>query len=301
MENIHLRHLLRIIGDRLVTEVSAGLIQRFVDERGRELFKGHAVKPRTVRKAVATLRFVMNWAVRQGHCTTRFPEVELAFPKERQAEPFRTYDQIATIIARGGLDAKGIRQLWDGLFLDPQQVAEVLETAHAKSHTKWLHPFLVAAAHTGARRSELLRARIEDFDFEGKLVLLRELKRSRAKETFRTVDMTPFLEKTLRVYFETAHPGGVVAFCSAANRPVVDCQAWRTFRSAVAGSRWSVLRGYHAFRHSFASNLAAAGVDQRVIDELVGHSTEEMRVRYRHLFPVQRRAAVMSVFASVTL
>ncbi|MEO2091861.1 MAG: AsnC family transcriptional regulator, partial [Gemmataceae bacterium] len=57
-----------------------------------------------------------------------------------------------------------------------------------------------------------------------------------------------------------------------------------------------VLRGYHAFRHSFASNLAAAGVDQRVIDELMGHTTVEMQKRYRHLFPDQRRAAILTVF-----
>jgi hypothetical protein len=33
-------------------------------------------------------------------------------------------------------------------------------------------------------------------------------------------------------------------------------------------------------------------VDQRVIDELMGHTTEAMRRRYRHLFPQARRAAV---------
>jgi site-specific recombinase XerD len=45
-----------------------------------------------------------------------------------------------------------------------------------------------------------------------------------------------------------------------------------------------------------ASNLAAAGVDQRVIDELMGPTTVEMQKRYRHLFPDQRRAAVLTVF-----
>lgn len=61
-------------------------------------------------------------------------------------------------------------------------------------------------------------------------------------------------------------------------------------------SKWSVLRGYHVMRHSFASNLAAAGTDQRVIDELMGHTTEEMRKRYRHLFPEQKDAAVLGVY-----
>jgi integrase len=50
--------------------------------------------------------------------------------------------------------------------------------------------------------------------------------------------------------------------------------------------------GFHTYRHSFASNLAAQGVDQRIIDEFMGHQTEAMRKRYRHLYPSNRRAAI---------
>lgn len=297
MENIHLNHLSRIIGgDTPVASVTAGTVQRFVDARSRELHLGHPVKPKTVRKAVATFRFVWNWAYRRGQVPSKFPEVELVFPKEKQPEPFRTYDQIQAILARGGIDKRRERELWDGLFLDPAQVAEVLEHVRRKPNTKYLHPFLVTAAYTGARRSELFRARVEDFDFDGKLVLLREKKRSRDKETFRTVDMSPKVETVMRAYFEDGHPGGTVAFSSKAEKPLTDGQAWKAFRTGVRGSRWHVLRGFHAFRHSFASNLAAAGVDQRVIDELMGHTTVEMQRRYRHLFPDQRRTAILSVF-----
>jgi integrase len=160
MENIHLNHLSRLIGgDTPVASVTAGIVQQFVDARSKELHLGHPVKPKTVRKAVATLRFVWNWAYRRGQVPTKFPEVELVFPKEKQPEPFRTYDQIQTILARGGIDKRRERELWDVLFLDPRQVAEVLEHVRRKPNTKYLHPFLVTAAYTGARRSELFRAR----------------------------------------------------------------------------------------------------------------------------------------------
>lgn len=49
---------------------------------------------------------------------------------------------------------------------------------------------------------------------------------------------------------------------------------------------------FHVFRHSFASNLAAKSVDQRLIDQIMGHQTEEMRKRYQHLFPKDRQASV---------
>jgi hypothetical protein len=37
-------------------------------------------------------------------------------------------------------------------------------------------------------------------------------------------------------------------------------------------------------------------VDQRIIDDLGGHSTEEQRRRCRHLFPDVKQKAIVSVF-----
>ena len=125
MEDIHMKHLTRIIGgDILLASVTAGTVQKFVDARSRDEFNGHPVKAKTVRKAVATFRVVWNWAHRQGHVPTKFPEVKLVFPKEKQPEPFRTYDQIQAIVARGGIDKRRERELWDGLFLNPKEIDE---------------------------------------------------------------------------------------------------------------------------------------------------------------------------------
>jgi len=57
-----------------------------------------------------------------------------------------------------------------------------------------------------------------------------------------------------------------------------------------------MLRSFHLLRHSFISCLACAGVDQRIIDDLVGHTTEEMRKRYRHLYPSTQQDALKGVF-----
>jgi site-specific recombinase XerD len=102
------------------------------------------------------------------------------------------------------------------------------------------------------------------------------------------------------------HPGGQFLFCQAAvvrsktrrEEPVAVTrdEAHDHFRRTLVDSDWAVLRGWHVLRHSFASNCAAAGVDQRVIDEWMGHQTEEMVVRYRHLFPDQQRQAIALVF-----
>ena len=52
----------------------------------------------------------------------------------------------------------------------------------------------------------------------------------------------------------------------------------------------------HVLRHSFISALANKGIDQRIIDELVGHQTEAMRRRYRHLYPKTVADAINQVF-----
>ena len=83
--------------------------------------------------------------------------------------------------------------------------------------------------------------------------------------------------------------------------PITKDQANRLFWQPMRSTEWNLEGsrnwfkiGFHSYRHSFASNLAAARVDQRIIDEFMGHQTEAMRMRYRHLFPKNRRSAIES-------
>ena len=64
----------------------------------------------------------------------------------------------------------------------------------------------------------------------------------------------------------------------------------------LAGTKWEVIKGLHVLRHSMISCMAAAGTDQRIIDDIVGHTSEDMRRRYRHLTPELKGRAVESVF-----
>ncbi len=84
--------------------------------------------------------------------------------------------------------------------------------------------------------------------------------------------------------------------------PLTKDQANRDFWQPMRGTEWCLDRsknwfkvGFHTYRHSFASNLAAKGVDQRYIDRWMGHQSEEMRKRYQHLFPEKRREAIDSL------
>ena len=103
--------------------------------------------------------------------------------------------------------------------------------------------------------------------------------------------MTDLLSKTMKSWFAD-HPGGQFAIAGEDKLPLTRDEAHDHYKRALKGSYWdSKVRGFHVLRHSFCSNLAAAGVDQRIIDKFVGHTTDEMRRRYQHLAPnVTKRA-----------
>ena len=105
----------------------------------------------------------------------------------------------------------------------------------------------------------------------------------------------------------SSHPGGRQLFCLASESTTSQStgatlltpdMATDHFNRTIADSKWEVIRGWHVFRHSFASNCASAGVDQRFIDSWMGHQTDEMRKRYRHLFPTTQATALAQVFGS---
>ena len=161
----------------------------------------------------------------------------------------------------------------------------------------------VMAAHTGARRSEILRAQIEDVQDDS--IVIQERKRVRGKSSTRRVPISRRLHAALGAW-RHEHPGGPHLFCQMeversrrnrlAREPITRNEAVDHFKRAVANSTWSMLPGWHCLRHSFISNCASKGVDQRMIDEWVGRTAEEMRRRYRHLF--LRRSEKRSIQSS---
>ena len=291
-ERIHVGHFRRLMATHLpLPIVTTRTLQAYVDARAA------AVGAETIRKEVGTFATVWNnWAVPQGMVGTPAPTAGLVFPKTESKPLFQTREQIERQIARRGMSASDQKVFWQCLFLTLPEVNEVLELVQGLDRLPQAGPMFVFAAHTGARRSEIRRSLVTDFDFDTKTVLIREKKKDHTKVvTYRTVPMSPLLERVMRAWLAD-HPGGTFAVCTRWGTPITDHYATKLIGNALKETRWAVIPGWHCFRHSFISNCAARGVDQRLIDQWVGHTTEAMRRRYRHLVPAVSQAALHSVF-----
>lgn len=299
-ERTHRSHLERLLGQsRPLGGTTLGDLQGYVNQRAKEKWRGEPIKPDTIKKEIASLSMIWNRAAKlvPQFVRTQCPTEGLEYPKGKEKVPFQTWEQIERIIARGGITKEEESELWDSLYLSQEQTAEVLEFIRTKAtKSRFFYPLVVFAAHTGARRSEMIRSRVEDFKFEDDNVLIREKKKDQSSYTFRTIPMSPFLKEVMRGYFGSDHPGGNYTISLRPGVPMTEQNLTKAFPRLLKGSKWEVLKGYHVFRHSFASNLALKRVDERVIDELMGHQTEAMRKRYRHLFPEVKQDAIEKLF-----
>ncbi len=52
---------------------------------------------------------------------------------------------------------------------------------------------------------------------------------------------------------------------------------------------------FHDLRHTFASHLVMLGVDIKTVQELMGHKSIEMTLRYSHLSPAYKKSAIESL------
>ncbi len=297
-ESVHAKHFFKLLKAKTPLEsISFDDMQRYANARGKEKgLKGRQLSGETIKKELATFRLIWNHNMPLSQpCPVKDERGKpVKLPKTKAREPFRTLDEVTAIIERG-VSPERETELWESVFLTVAEIRELLEHVKKVSAGDFRYPMFALAAFTGARRSEIMRAEIEHFRFESGWLQLTEKKRNQRSHTYRNVPIRGTLEGILREWFGR-HPGGQWAICKRAGVPISKKQADDAFRDTLAGTKWARLKGWHMFRHSFASNLASNPKNnQAVIDRLLGHQTAEMRERYRHLFPNELQRAVETI------
>jgi integrase len=242
-ERVHTRTISRLLKKATpVASLTSRDLQRYIDLRKRgKGIRGERVKPRTIQKELATLSVIWNDFFKpQGIVRVRFGarfDDKLSYEKEPEKPPFDTYENIARKVARGGLSESEVLDLWDCLYLDEGQLAEVLAVIQCRRDCPaWLYPAAVAVAHTGCRRSEMMRAEVDDFDFSAGVVHWREKKKNHKKEfTFRHVVMSSLVRRVVGGHV-AEHPGGQLAFCERPGERLTPKVAHGALRVALSST-----------------------------------------------------------------
>jgi len=173
-------------------------------------------------------------------------------------------------------------------FLDFEEADRLLAAVD-----EWWRTMVLVALRTGMRMGELIALRWQDVDLvAGKVTVKQNAVKGRIgtpkSGKAREIALSNDTVAALKAH---RHLRGPLVFCAMDGRMLKYTELrhplWRACRKAgLRPVQW------HALRHSFASHLVMRGVPLKAVQELLGHSTIQMTMRYAHLTPQVTRDAV---------
>jgi integrase len=174
--------------------------------------------------------------------------------------------------------------------LSPEEETKILDKLPV-----WLHPIMVVAINTAMRLGEILGLRwpeIERKNGEASLGGFIRIGSESKGHRARHVPMNAAVKAAIDAQRPVATDVGFVpyVFVSRLKRPF--SVRWLSNAFAAAAKRAKVEGvSFHTLRHTAVSRMIAAGVPDRIIMKIVGHTTSAMVSRYAHLAPNSLKGA----------
>ena len=163
-------------------------------------------------------------------------------------------------------------------FLEREQIPRFLDSA-----AEHLKPILIVALFTGMRKSEILTLQWKNINFEQGIIYLLHTKNGERREVL----MNDIVKKTLIAVAK--HPDSPYIFCHNDGKPYLNVR--KSFDATLKKCGIIDFK-FHDLRHTFASQLVMSGIDLKTVQELLGHKSIEMTLRYSHLSPDHKKKAV---------
>ncbi len=217
---------------------------------------------KTINNALAVLSKLLNLAKEQN-VLAHTPDVKL-FKVAKPDYDFLTFEEVEQLLTAAS----------------PQDVA-----------------LLTTAPKTGLRQGELIGLQWPDVDLiraklHVKRTIWRGVEGTPKGGNTRTVDLPQSVVDALKAH---RHLRGPFVFCQENGEHLtpgmMDHLLITTLkRAGITREKGTI--GWHDLRHTYGSHLAMRGIPMKVIQELMGHATLDMTMRYAHLSPDTRREAV---------
>jgi len=159
-------------------------------------------------------------------------------------------------------------------FLNKEEIVKLLESMPVQTRT-----IIIFAMNTGMRKSEILNLKWSDVNLNNRTITLDKTKTNER----RIIPINDIVYKELTAFNNHDKEGLVFA-----NQKV------NLRRYFTEGLRKAGIKDFcfHDLRHTFASHLAMSGVNINVIQQLLGHKSIKMTLRYSHLSQEHLQGAV---------
>jgi integrase len=161
-------------------------------------------------------------------------------------------------------------------------------------YTDYLTALVLVALNTGLRRGELLQLCWRDVQLEQRVLTVRG-EGAKTGQT-RHVPLNTEAVKVMKTWKPTATEEGWFVFSGDSSMTPLT-EARKAWEGVLRRAKIRSFR-FHDLRHTFASKLVMAGVDLNTVRELLGHRKIAMTLRYAHLAPQHKAAAVERLVAA---
>jgi integrase/recombinase XerD len=145
----------------------------------------------------------------------------------------------------------------------------------------------MVAYDAGLRISEILNLRLDDLDSRRMVIRIRQGKGKKD----RYARLTPGLLELLREYWREFRPENLLFPGAAANKRYDLATPGHLLKKVCRKAGITKRVSMHTLRHSFATHLLEAGVNLRVIQQMLGHEKIQTTVLYTHISLEEQRAA----------
>jgi integrase len=250
-------------------------------QRPSGISRSKQLSPASIRKIVSTLHALFDFATKRGWAS-RNPVDSIELPEVTRSEDIR--------------------------FLTPTEVRAVVASAVPGAHEAIDRALYITAAMTGLRQGELIALRWRDVDWTAARVRVRqnyvlgEFGTPKSKRSTRSVPMADDVAAELdRLYRATEariarqpRDDELVFVDPVTREPLNKKMVLLRYRRALRAARLDETHRFHDLRHTFGTQMAAAGVAIRTLQEWMGHRDIQTTMRYADYTPSAHEAELIA-------
>ncbi len=267
-DQLHANKTKAYFGNQSLRSITTGDVEKFITAMlNGKTYKGTPPAPATCNRARSFLSAALNMAKRRGYIE-RNPVQDV-----RKLQEDNERDR----------------------FLTPQEEVDILAEA-----ADFLRPIMIFAVNTGMRLGEVVTVKWSDIDSANGFIRVGQ---SSKGHKARHIPINSALKAVLDALKPSTSEEGFIPFLFVNERLKQSYKASSVYNAFKAAAVRASVEGvvFHTLRHTAVSRMVAAGIPDRVIMKIVGHSTPHMVARYAHLAPQSLKGATDSLAVGTNL